>query len=509
MGDSLDNAVRYPKNEEPRGLGSTIFRNTLFITSGSTIIRLVGFLFSVYIIRDLGGAQYGQYAIVLQFVGLFQIFLELGMTQFVMRSIAQDRSRTETLLWNLVVLRVLLALAGLILIPVIGILFGYSQEMVLGIFLYSTSFIFAAFLVPLQTVLVGHERYDYATVLNVIGRLGFFALGGILLLLGGGYISLIAASLLVMPFQIAYAAWTVRKQHIVTLRPTIQPRTWPSILRSGLPFGIISLFLTIAFSIDTVMLSWYEPDYAVGWYNVAYGLIPSFLFFFGGFSNAIIPSLSKTYVTDPVEVNRWYRASVKFILMISMPIAVGGMILSIPLILFLYTDEYLPSAIALKVLIWDVPFIMFASFGGNMTTIVSEEKSAARIYGINMAANVLLNLIAIPRFGVIGAALVTVVTDFIGALQFHFLLRRKLELPAVASVLVRVIAASAIMGLIIWQLDDWNMFMLIGLGAVIYGGLLIVFRVLTHDEWKAIRQGLRKVISTITSRSKLGEKPTS
>lgn len=489
------------------GLERTIFKNTLIITSGSTFLKLIGFLFSVYVIRSFGGSQYGQYSIVLQFVGLFQIFLELGMTQYVMRSIAQDRTRSESLLWNLVALRLLLALSGMIIIPLMGIIMGYSSEIILGILLYSTSFVFAAFLMPLQSVLESNERYDYVTLVDLIGRILFFALGGLFLLVGGGYITLIVASLLVIPPQLVVTVWTIRRHHLAPLRPVIQPRTWPQLLRSGLPFGLISLFLTIAFSIDTIMLSWYEPDNVVGWYNVAYGLIPSFLFFFGGFQRAVVPSLTKSFVNDPVTVNRWYLSSVKFIILISIPIAVGGMVLAVPLILFLYTDEFLPSALALKILIWDVPFIMFASFCGNMTTIVSEEKAAARIYGINTIANVGLNLIAIPMFGLVGAALVTVITDFIGAIQFHILLRRKLELPNMASILLRAVAASFIMGIAIWLVRDWNMFLLIGLGLVIYSVLLLIFRVLTHDEWNAIRQGLIKIASNIQVKNRIGEKP--
>ena len=142
-----------------------------------------------------------------------------------------------------------------------------------------------------------------------------------------------------------------------------------------------------------------------------------------------------------------------------------------------------------------------------MTTIVNEEKSAARIYGINTVANIGLNLIAIPMFGLIGAALVTVITDLIGAVQFHFLLRRKLELPNMASILLRAIAASFIMGIAIWLLRDWNMFLLIGLGLVIYSVFLLIFRVLTHDEWNAIRQGLIKIASSIQVKDRIGEKP--
>jgi O-antigen/teichoic acid export membrane protein len=257
-------------------------------------------------------------------------------------------------------------------------------------------------------------------------------------------------------------------------------------IRAGFPFGLISLTLTIAFSIDTVMLSMYQPEQVVGWYNVAYNLVFSLMFFVGGFMDAIVPSLSRTYTHDPAQVGRWYYYSVKSMAKLSFPIAVGGALLAFPLIRFLYTDEFLPSALALQILIWDVPLLMFTAFCGNMTTIVSEERAAARIYAINAIANVILNFYAIPRFGLVGAALVTVITDLIGALQFHFLLRRKLNIPNMTWIFGRIVAAAAMMGLVLLLFHDLNMFAQIGLGAIVYSLLVLGLRLFDDKEWALI-----------------------
>ncbi len=476
-----------------RRLSSIIFRNAAFITLGLVAMKGLGFLFNVYVIRQLGDDRFGQYSIVLGFVGLFQVFLEFGMTQYVMREIAQDRSLAPRLLWDLMAIRFVLALVGMVGITAAGALFGYSTEIVLGIFIYSVSFLLAAFLAPLSALLTSHERFDYTTALEFVGRLLFFALGGFFLLQGMSYVSLIAANIIPMPIMIGAALWLIHRHRMVEMRPRVDIRRWPALMRAGMPFGVISLFLTIAFSIDTVMLSRYESDQVVGWYNVAYGLIPSLLFVFGGFKTAMVPSLARTYVAEPMQVNRWYHRSVRFIAIVSLPIAVGGTLVAFPLIRFLYTDEFLPAALALQILIWDVPFLMFASFCGNMTTVIGEERAAARVYGINTAANVILNLYAIPRYGLVGAALVTVVTDLIGALQFYLLLRGRLKLPPMAGLFLRVTIASLGMGAVVWMAGPRNLLLLIVLGASSYAGMALVMRLLDEEEWRLIRRLLRRL----------------
>jgi O-antigen/teichoic acid export membrane protein len=480
------------EGQSREGPSRIIFKNTAFLTLGSVVLKALTFLFTVYVVRRLGDDRFGQYSIVLAFVGLFQIFFELGMTQYVMREIAQDRSKTQSLFWNLVALRFLLAILGIIGITLGALVVGYSPGLVLGIFIYTCGFLLYAFLAPLTTVLTANERFDYVTGLTILGQLIFVLFGAVFLLSGWGFISLIVASLIGIPLQIGLAIWTIRHHHMATLSFQIEPRIWPHLIRSGLPFGIISLALTIAFGIDTVMLSMYQSEHVVGWYNVAYNLVFSLMFLVGGFKEAIVPSLSRTYVNDPAQVERWYHRSVKFMVMLSLPIAVGGMLLAFPLIRFLYTDEFLPSGLALQILIWDVPLLMFTGFCGNMTTIVGEERAAARIYSINAVANVILNLYAIPRFGLVGASVVTVVTDLIGALQFHFLLRRKLHLPDMSWVFLRILIASALMGVVVRLAGALNLFLLIGLGAVVYGGLVLGLRLLDDTEWAMILRLLRR-----------------
>jgi O-antigen/teichoic acid export membrane protein len=473
------------------GPGHIILKNTAFVTSGKLALKAISFLFSVYVIRRLGDDRFGQYSTVLAFVGLFQIFAELGMSQYVMREIAQDRSKTQSLFWNLVALRVLLAVFGIIGITLGAIAVGYSSELVLGIFIYTCSFLLAAFHAPLITVLTANERLDYVTGLSILGQVIFVSLGTVFLFSGRGFTALIIANLISFPLQIGLAIWIIRRQHMARLSFRIEPRIWPGLIRAGLPFGIISLMLSIAFSLDTVMLSMYRPDQEVGWYSAAYDLIFSLLFFVGGFNEAIVPSLSRTYVNDPAQVKRWYHRSVKFIAILSLPITVGGLLTAFPLIRLLYTDAFSQSAKALQILIWDLPLIMFASFCGRMTTVISAEHAAARVYTINTVANVILNWYAIPRFGFIGASVVTVITDLISALQFYFLLRRRLSLPDMRPVFVRVLVAAALMGVVVKLAGDLNLFLSIGLGAGVYGGLVLTLRILDEAEWALIRRLLR------------------
>lgn len=482
-------------------LGRTIFKNTAIISIGGYVFKGLSFLFNIFVIRRLGDAGFGQYSIVLGFVGIASIFAELGLTHFSMREMARDRANIRKYLGNVIILRLLLAILGIFLITAVGKIFGYADNIILGIFIYTITFLFSAVLHPFLSLLTAESRFDYVTTINFLGRVLFMVISGLALLSGGSFIWLLVGGLLQLPFQIALAFILIRRMDWKLLKIEISPRLWGQMIKSSLPFGINTLMLTIAFGIDTVILSKFEPDYVVGWYNVAYSLVFSINFLFRGFKEAIVPSLTRAFETDPDVVRLWFYRSVRVILMLSIPIAVGGAILAFPLIRFLYSEKFLPSAITLQILIWDVPFLMFSAFCGNISIIISEERSAAKIYTLNTVANVLLNLYAIPRYGLVGAAIVTVATDVIGAIQFYLLLSKKLDLPSMRKIGLKILMASGGMGLIVWWMRSMHVLWVIILGAFAYLILNLVLRVFDDEE----RKFARKVINRLKLLSRSGQ----
>jgi O-antigen/teichoic acid export membrane protein len=427
----------------------TIARNTLYILMSGVAFKAVNFLYQIFIVRQLGGDRFGQFSIVAAWVGLFSIFAEWGVTQFATREMARDRSQTQKLFWNLVGFRMLLAVFGVIGITAGAAWFGYDELIVRGVFLSTLTFLIAAWQSPLEAVLSAHERLDHVSLQNVFGQIVGIALGSWALWRGLGVIELIAVGIVAMTFQTLFALWLVRQNGIPLMPITFTTREWKTLWRGGLPFGIITLSLVIAFSIDTVILSRFVSDQQVGWYNVAYRFASSLLFFFTAMSDALVPTLSHSFVENPDEVKRWYYRSLRVALFTGLPIAVGGMLLAEQTLLFLYGDSYAPASRALQIIIWDVPLLMFTSLCGNICGIIGEERAAARIYFINALSNLALNLLLIPFFGIEGAAVVTVVTDAIGTIQFMRLLNARLNLPSMKLAIAKVATMCFAMGIVL------------------------------------------------------------
>jgi O-antigen/teichoic acid export membrane protein len=487
--------VTRPSPSEDRTRSVTILKNASIITFGAIALKLFNFLYNIAVVRQLGDAGYGQFAIVVNFVGLFAIFAELGISQFVMREIARHPEKSNPLFWNLVILRLGLALAGIVGITLAAVAFGYPPELVTGVALYTLTFVWAALQAPVEALLTANEKFEYVTSMSVLGQITTMTLGAVVLFNDWGFQALIGVGLLAMIPSTLLGVWAVRRHRLVQRPITITPRTWPQLIRGGLPFGFITLSLTISYTVDSVMLSRVAAPQVVGWYNAAYHLSQSMLFFFDGVTTAMVPTLAKAYLTNVVLVQAWFFRSVKVILLLGLPIAAGGSLVALPLITFLYGEQYLPAVLAFQIIVWDVPLLLFTSFSGNMTTIVGEERAAARIFFIAAISNIILNLLLIPQFSLYGAAVATLVTDLVAAIQFYFVLGRRLELPNMTSIALRIVAATSIMGAAVFVIVDMGLSFLlaIAVGGLTYAGMVVAMRILDEQEWNLLRRLVQKV----------------
>jgi O-antigen/teichoic acid export membrane protein len=459
-----------PTEQPRRSAGRIIARNTAMGLVWQMALRVVSFLFQVLVIRQLGDAQFGQYSIVLAWTALFSVLGDFGVTQYFTREVSRDAQKTTQWFWDMVSLRVLMALIACVVTTASAVAHPYPPEIVLAIFLYTLTYFLQAFLVPLTGLISGNERVDITSFFEVMGQIVFMVFGALFLFAGKDFVWLVIAGFINIPILIGMSYYVVRKNHFGPPRFHLNIRLWWQFIVRGLPFAFIQLALSFSFRVDTIVLSGHHSNAEIGWYNIAYGLTLNFLTLTRAFNNAITPTLAREHAADPKKAHPWYFRSFKYMMFLGLPIALGGTLLADPLISTIYGPENRLAALAFMILIWDLPIVMYSSFCGNMTTSITRERGAAKIYGTQGVVNVILNLILVPALGMIGASFATVLTDFIGAALFYFLFRDEFGRGLGMRSFLRLAVAVVAMGVVVWFVSSagLNLFVVMPLGAVLY-----------------------------------------
>lgn len=465
----------------------TVLRNTLFGLGGRLMVKALAFAFSVWVVRRLGQEAFGHYATALAYVAAFAVLSDWGLAPYLVREIARDRRRGEAMLMDAMALRFLLSLGTIGLI--LGMAWWHQQPPFLmgGIALAALTLVLYAAQGPLEAALQGIRRLDLVSAAGVLQQLLFVGLGTAALVLGWGFYGLIGASLVGLTAALLLTAWAVRSLGLFHLqRP--EWSVWPSLLRVGLPFGLIGLAVNLSYKVDTILLSLWWPAGVVGWYNAAYNLIFSIAMISNAVNVALYPSMAS--LTDPEALAAVIRRSVGYLWMLSIPFAVGGWMLGDRLIPALYGPSFLPSVPAFRILIGVVPFMFLSEYLGYVILVRNQEWLVARSLILSTTFNIAANLMLIPRYGLMAAAWITLLTEILLVGQYGLLLRLWRGIPM--GLLGKPALAAGIMGLTLWAARGLPLPTLLILGAFAYGLALWSLRALGSAEWDLLRGIFRR-----------------
>jgi O-antigen/teichoic acid export membrane protein len=475
-------------------LARTTARNSLLVMLAQVAIKLLSFAFTVLIVRQLGASEFGQYAAIAAFGSVFLFIGDLGLSPFLVREVARLRdapdgdAQISALYGTVLSLRLLLSLLGVALMLVAAWLTDRPAAMIGALALNGLSMLLYGAQGTSEAVLAGYERLDLPARARVVYQLLFVALGGAALVGGLGYYGLIYATLVGVITLTLLCMRAAARLGVRVGRPA--PQRFAPLIRASIPFGVVAFTLGLSYKFDSVLLSIFHGDTVTGYYNAAYSLVFSTVFLSNAINTALYPSLTRQAAADARSVPLVYGRVIRYLLVIGLPIAVGGAFLAPRIVPFLYGDEYLPAIPALQLVIWVVPLMFLSEFLGYAVIIGGREGRVARSVLVSTGANVALNLALVPRIGLMAAAVMTVVTELILVGQYLWLLRDGMRQVPWGSTLLRPAAAALLMGGCVLLLDALPLLLVVAIGAALYGGLLLLLGVLGPDEWRFVR-GLR------------------
>ncbi|MCB0211049.1 MAG: glycosyltransferase [Anaerolineae bacterium] len=468
----------------------TIARNSFFSAFGKLSIKLIAFIFTIFIVRYLGDEDYGRYTLIWSYVVVYSMLADAGLGLLAIREIAQKQPGSQYIAANIIIIRVLLALVSMVLILGTVWVLNYDPIFLLQAFLASQILLLYAIHDPLDAVLQAHERFDLSTLAIVIGLLVFVGTGFIFLWFGWHITGVILARLLNVLVSI-WLAWRLLAKYRANLQWQIKPRLWPGFLHASLPFGLIKLLLSWSSRIDLIILAWFWPEQMVGWYGAAYALIIGIMVIPNSINAALFPALSRQYARDPANVPHTGEMVLKYLVIIAVPAAAGLSLIASQLIPLLYGADFTPAAIVLPLLIWVAPLAAISEFLRYYLLTINREKPAVWGLVLSVTANIALNFWLIPVYGLIGAAISAIAAEFCLVLLYASQLRTQLKPLKLSRILFTPLLAALIVIIVIGYLPVTGLYWQAVLGSLIYVVFILGFRVVQPAE-------LRELISAIS-----------
>ena len=461
-----------------------VVRNFLSVSFAEVILRGITFLVIVYLARILAPANFGKIGFAQAVVAYFMLPVNLGLTILGVREVARDKGSIDKYASNIVTLRLILALFSFGSLLAFVIFIPQSEEVKYLILAYGLTLFSSALLT--EWLFQGIEKMQFMGIARVLDKL----LYGVLIFL------LVRSSkeLLLIPYLWLAGSLVgtgflifVFVRRFGKLRLRFNFSFWKSLMRRALPMGAAAIMIQIYYNFDVVMLGFIKGDKVVGWYNASYKLILLFWGFIPIFVNAVFPLMSRYYKESQEKLRTLISSATKLLSTVALPVGVGGTILARPIMGLLYGEKFDPGIICFQILIWSVVIICIRCIYEQSFLACNLEKRFMWGVGLGALTNIGLNIILIPRFSLKGAAVATVISEFVfSAYMLSYF--RVVSRIKIVSYSLKPLVAAALMGLVVYYARNMNLGLSISLGILTYSVLIILLKGVTFEEMARLKE---------------------
>lgn len=438
---------------------------------------IVAFLAIPLFSRMLEPAEYGRYALIIASVMMINAlcfqWLRLALLRYLPAYCDDPAALKSTLVTTTALLIALLGVLGAAacLLPSMEetqpkIIAGWAMLAVLAIYDLCCEYA-RGNLQPWRYMLLQMMR-------SVVG----IGVGVVLVLIGWGWAGPIAGMSLGMALAVVYAVSSDWRD----VRPRLDRRILAKLAMYGLPLSLTVALAIVIGTSDRFLIRWFLGRDATGLYAVAYDFTAQTLsLLMLAVNMAVFPIAVRAFEQQGPEACRdQMRINAGLLLGLGAPAAIGLAVLAPGIAWCFLGTEFRGTALTIIPLIAAGGFLeslkafhFDAAFQFAHRTIIQ-----VGIVLVVAVVNIGLNLVAIPRWGINGSAGASVAAYMLSIGLTIWIGRRHFVVPFPLGTAVRALLAAGVMGLVLYpfrnDLGPWTLVWQVALGAMVYGGLLIL-----------------------------------
>lgn len=490
VGAGAAEAARSAAGDAPHA--SRILTNATLRAIADVGSKLASAVLYVLVARKVGASEYGVFVFALSLVGIVVTFGQFGQDTVLVREVARDRRSLDQYYSNALLSRTVLSLPPLVLALAVAALVGTKGHTELVLALLGLGFVGDALVRISFGAFQAFERLGFIPIVLISQRWLTTLAAAAALYLGGG---IEAVSAVYCVGALAATALAARLLFTCVARPRLRldVRGAIEVTRVGLPIGLAAIGLIVLARVDMTMLASYKPSQAVGQYGAAYRLLDTTAFVPWAVNAAVLPTLSRLSPTTATPVGAVYGRSLKLVLAVTLPMAVGAAVLAGPLVSLLFGAGYHPAAKALLLLAPTIVLYPISAMSADLFYSQGVQRVVAITYGVVLVENVIANLFLIPRFSFNGAAVGTSVSELLVAASLLVLSRPLHGALEIQRIVLGPLAAAAAAGGVMAALHQ-QLGAAIVVGGAVYCALLVaVERVAFPDDFAVLRAFLARV----------------
>ena len=384
------------------------------------ILRLVAGLFvGIWVARYLEPTQFGMFSYAVAFTALFSSIAKLGLDVIVVRDLVREPNRRDIYLGTAFWLKLIGAIAMLFMIIVAMQFTSSDSATKLYVLIISSGAIFQAFEV-VDFYFQSQVLSKFVSICKMTQLLISSMLKLYLMFIGADLFWFVLVSLIDQVTLAVSLYFAYRHQKIGNFFSSFDAVIAKQLLKDSWPLIFSGLVVMIYMRIDQLMIKEMLELSEVGIFSAAvtvseiWYVIPTII------TTSLFPSIvNAKKISQVMYLERLQKLS-SSMTWLAILIALAMTFLSDLVIGFLYGEAYIRAGAVLSIHIWSAVFVFLGLSSGLFLTV--ENYTRKSLYRLTLGAfsNIILNFMLIPRYGINGAAMATLISQFVANFLYDF-----------------------------------------------------------------------------------------
>lgn len=401
------------------------FIMNVLLTAASFIFPLITF---PYVSRILLPVGTGKVAFVTSIIAYFSMAAMLGIPTYGIRICAQNRDNKKRLSATVHEIFFINLIMTILVYGVLSIclLFvpTFRQERLLYLILSSTMLFN---LIGMEWLYKALEEYKYITIRSIIFK--FISVFLILILVHAQADYRIYAAITIFANTGSNILNFINAKKYISFK-YCGPYNYRQHIKPIFTFFSLSVAATVYTNMDTILLGFIQGDAAVGYYNSALKIKNILIAFITSLSSVLLPRSS--YYAEKKLLNEFTALSkkaIRFVMVTSLPLCIFFILIAKESIIFLSGEAFIPAIRPTQILMPTIILIGLTNIIGIQYLVpLGKEKFVLYSTIVGAIIDIIINIIFIPKIGVIGAAIATLTAEFSVLIVQVLFIRKSIKL---------------------------------------------------------------------------------
>jgi len=387
------------------------FFNTLWMMSRPVLRLAAAFFVGIFVVRYLGPARFGQLSFAESFSGLFFPLAVLGMDTILMRDLVKDASKSNTMLGTAFVMKIIGS--GLMIASVSLAVQFTSGDIVTKIMtiIIASSVIFCPLFHVTEQHFQSQVKAKFSSLCENLSVFFSTGLKVVFLCLSLSVVWFAIVILLERMFRAIVLLFVYAKQGGKVAFWKFDTKYARSLIRDSWPMFFSGFSVVLYMKIDQVMIKEMISNEALGNYAAAVRVSEMWYFIPIIICTSLFPAILTAQRTNYQTFLKRMHNLYAFLFWLAICIAVPMTFLSTIIVTALFGDEYVRAGTVLSIHIWAAVFFFLQTASGRWLIAQGQTRKILYMNLGGLSINLFLNFFLIPRIGIIGAAVATLLAQ--------------------------------------------------------------------------------------------------